>query len=511
MHIACPACGVTNRVPEERLEEAPVCGRCGGVHHIDSVPSWQARDMSVLRIFRSVTLVLIAMGATFPAKAFDLVAAWHAAQEHDLEYAAARASHEAGEARRAQGAALWRPSVDFVGTAGRMSNSTAISGAQFSAPGFGQKQGVDFNTSISDGNSTSWAIAARQALLSGSKSAQRRELELSGDLAEVQWQAAQQALMLRTAERYFELVIAQETLRVLREQQVALERSLDEAQEKFRLGDSPITDTNEAQARALAAKAQVFAAETDLQVKQFALSDLTGIAPQDLQPRIPEETQGIPDMAALEHWMNESSAHNPTVRMQSVSVELAGQEVSKSRLLASPSVDLIAKLGRDRLSGSGDFGPASSAANSGMIGIQLTIPVFTGGYRSAQHEEALHLAEKSRLDEARARQQVALQTRATWLGLTAGANRVAALSAAREASRARLDSTRLGQEVGDRSTLDLLNAQADASAAELALLQARIGLYTERLRLASLAGALDEDQLRAVSAGLPPEGMPVRP
>jgi len=467
--------------------------------------------MSLPRTFRPLAVLLLALGLAPQSRAIDLVGAWHAAQEHDLEYAAARAAHEAGDARRAQGTALWRPSVDLVGTAGRMSNSTATSGAQFSAPGFGQKQNVDFNTSINDGNTTSWGLAARQALISGARSAQSRTLALSGDLAELQWEAAKQSLMLRTAERYFALVVAEETLRVLREQQGALERSLAEAQEKFRLGDSPITDTNEAQARALAAKAQVFSAETDLQVKQFALSDVTGIAPQDLHPRIPAETQGLPDVAALDHWMDEASLHNPALRMQAVSVEIARQDVAKSGLLSSPSLDLIAKVGRDRLSGGGDFGPASNTASSGMIGVQLTIPVFTGGYRSAQHEEALSLAEKARLDEARAHQQIALQTRASWMELTTGANRVMALTAARDASRARLDSTRLGQEVGDRSTLDLLNAQSDAAAAELALLQARVGLYTERLRLAELAGALDEDQLRALSAGLPLDAPAGRP
>ncbi|HYA77017.1 MAG TPA: TolC family protein, partial [Burkholderiaceae bacterium] len=141
-------------------------------------------------------------------------------------------------------------------------------------------------------------------------------------------------------------------------------------------------------------------------------------------------------------------------------------------------------------------------ASSGMIGVQLTVPVFTGGYRTAQHEEALELAEKARADQERTRQQVARQTRAAWLGLTVGASRVDALAAARAATRARLDATRLGHQVGDRTTLDLLNAEADASSAEMNLLQARIGLLTERLRLAALGGALDEEQLKTVSARL---------
>ena len=85
------------------------------------------------------------------ANAIDLVEAWRAAQDHDLEFSAARAAHEAGETRRDQGVALWRPSVSLTGTAGRMSNNTNTSGAQFSAPRFGLSNDVAFNTSVNDG------------------------------------------------------------------------------------------------------------------------------------------------------------------------------------------------------------------------------------------------------------------------------------------------------------------------------------------------------------------------
>lgn len=466
--------------------------------------------MSTARL-RAVGWLLAGLGLAPGAHAIDLVGAWQAAQANDLEYAAARALHEAGEARRAQGTALWRPSVEITGTAGRASSSTTTSGAQFAAPGFGLRQNVDFNTSISDGNASTWTITARQALLSGSRRAQSQSLELAGDLADAQWQAARQELMLRTAARYFDVVVAEETLRVLREQQEALARAHAEAAEKFRIGDIPITDTHEAQARAMAARAQVLAAESDLQVKQLALSDVTGIAPQDLHLRVPAVDFAPVPVASLDHWLGESALNNPALRIQAVSVELARRDADRSRLAATPSLDLVARAGRDRLSGSGDFGPAGNSASSAMIGVQLTIPVFTGGYRSAQHAEALSLAEKARLDESRTRQQVALQTRSSWLGLTTGAERVGALAAARDASRARLDSTRLGQAVGDRSTLDLLNAQSDAAAAELALLQARIGLCLERLRLAQLAGQLDEEQLRLAGAGRPLAGPGAQP
>ena len=457
-------------------------------------------------IMRRAGAIFLAGALLAPgAQALDLIEAWHAAQEHDLEYGAARAAHDAGAARRAQGGALWLPSVTLSGTAGRMSSNTQTSGAQFFAPGFGQSNSATFNTSINDGTTDSWAVTARQPLLSGERLAQGRQLTLSADLADVQWQAAQQALMLRTVECYFDLVLAHETLRVLHEQQTAVDRALSEAQERYRVGDSPITDTHEATARSEAIRAQVLAAQSDLELKQLALADMTGLAPQSLQPKVPANDVTVAQVPALDHWLDLAAASNPDVRIQQANLEVARQEAAKSRALSAPSLDLVAKVARDHLSGSGDFGPASNTASSGMIGVQLTVPVFTGGYRTAQHEEALELAEKARADQERTRQQVARQTRAAWLGLTVGASRVDALAAARAATRARLDATRLGHQVGDRTTLDLLNAEADASSAEMNLLQARIGLLTERLRLAALGGALDEEQLKTVSARLQAE------
>ena len=93
--------------------------------------------------------------------AADLLDVWRAAQQHDLDFAAAGAAHEAGAARRTQAGTLWRPTVQFTGTAGRMSSETAINGAQFSAPGFGQTDGVNFNTSVTNGAMGRWTIEAR--------------------------------------------------------------------------------------------------------------------------------------------------------------------------------------------------------------------------------------------------------------------------------------------------------------------------------------------------------------
>jgi outer membrane protein len=160
----------------------------------------------------------------------------------------------------------------------------------------------------------------------------------------------------------------------------------------------------------------------------------------------------------------------------------------------------VAQAGRDRLSGNGDFGSASNSASNRMIGLQLSVPLYTGGMRYAREQEALRGIEKAQALADRARQQVEQQTRAAWLGLTVGTSRIAALAQALDSSRARLDGTRLGRQVGDRTTLDLLNAENDAANAELTLLQARIERLMNRLRLAAAAGRLDEVSLQSVNA-----------
>lgn len=449
-------------------------------------------------LFPSVLIMLFAHSAS----AADLIEAWRAAQENDFEYSASRAAHQAGEARRAQSSSLWRPSVVFTGTVGRSSNETSMSGVQFSAPGFGQSNGVAFNTSVNNGTAERWTVSARQPLISGERQAQGRQLALAADAADLEWQGAKQALMLRVSERYFDAALASESLRVLRRQQAAVDRALTEVRERFRIGDVKVTDTHEAAAQAEAIKARVLAAEADLQLKQVALSDVTGLPPGAQTLFHPAQDAAPFDASSLDRWLAKAKDQNILLQMQMVSTEIAKEEAAKFRAVASSSLDLVAQAGRDRLTGNGDFGAASNTASNKMIGIQLTVPLFTGGYRSARQDEALRLADKARADAGRMRQQIAQQTRAAWLGLTVGASRVAALADAWKASLARLDATRIGNEVGDRTTLDLLNAESDAANAELALLQARIGLVLDRLRLAALAGELDEAQLRSVNATL---------
>lgn len=445
---------------------------------------------------------LAALLAVQPAGAADLVETWQAAQQHDREFAVARAASLTAQPRRDQASALWRPRVMLSATGGIAGNDTQTRGAQFETPAFGQSNDVAFSTSVSNGTLGRWAVSAQQPLYNPERRAQQQQLGLSADLAELEWQAAQQALILRTTSRYFDVALAQEAVRVLQQQRDAVERASTEAQDRFKLGSSPITDTHEAQARLAGIRAQVLAAESDLQIKQGLLADSTGLPVASLSARLPRAPAGTQALRPLEAWQADAAAGNPQIRMQQLAAELAKADARKYSVRSSAAIDLVAQAGRERLSGNGDFGSASNTATNRMIGIQLNVPLFTGGYRSAREDEALRLADKAQAETERARQDVMQQTRATWLGLQVGAERVQALDEALKAGTSRRDATQVGRQVGDRTTLDLLNAQNDTAQARLALSQARVALLLDRLRLAALAGQLDTTTLQGANTEL---------
>jgi outer membrane protein len=446
--------------------------------------------------------LLALLGGAAQARAADLVDAWRAAQANDPEFVAAQAAREAGAARREQGAALWRPTVQLSGAAGWGESNTSTNGAYFSAPGFGATDGVNFDTSVNSGSTWRWSVHAKQPLYNRERDASKRQLELAADAAELEWLASQQTLMLRTVERYFDAALAAESLRVLRRQEEAVLKALAETRDRFKLGDAPVTDTHEAQARAEALHAEVLAAESALELKRAALADVTGWSAAELGSLALPGGIAPQDLAPLGVWLADAKAGNLQLKMLAASTESARQEATKHAAMAAPMVDLVAMAAQDRLSGNGDFGSAWNSQNNAMVGVQLTIPLYTGGMRSAREVEATRLAAKASADADRQAQQVAQGTRGAWLGLSVGASRLKALEEALRASRSRLDATRLGRQVGDRTTLELLNAENDASAAELAVIQARVTLLLDRLRLLAFAGKLDEAQLQLANASL---------
>ena len=436
------------------------------------------------------------------ASATDLLQVWEAAQKHDPQGAISQANRAAGLTRRDQAQALWRPTVGLSASAGWASAQSQMNGAQFSMPGSAPVTGAGFGTSISGGSSTRWSLSARQALYNRERQAQSAQLDIAAQASEHEWTLGQQDWMLQTTQRYFDVVLAEQRLALIAQQQKAVDKAWLEAKDRFAIGDAPVTDTHEAGARAQALSAQAIAARNDLEMARQVLVDVTGLSVDALQLQVPARWVPSSEHDSLASWLQKAEQGNPLIRLQEAQADAAQQELRKHSAQASPTLDVVAQASRERIGGSGDFGAASNTQSQQMVGVMLNVPLYTGGWRSAKQQEAVHLQDKARAELARTRLQVSQMTRSAWLAVQSGQARIAALQAADTASQARLDATQLGRQVGDRTTLDLLNAQSDASAAQLALLQARTDVLMGQLRLQAMAGQLDVQKLQTVNAAL---------
>jgi outer membrane protein len=412
-----------------------------------------------------------------------------------------QATRSSVQAYEAQAQSLWRPVVMGSATVGAMSADTRTTGAQFAVGGQPPMPG-SFATSASAAMSTRWSLQAKQALYSPERQVQQTQLQQAASVAEWRADLAHQQFMLLTVQRYFQVLLAERQQQVLKNQLAAVERSLTEARDRFAIGDLPVTDTHEAAARASGLQAQWLVADSDLQMARQVLAESTRLSTESLKPQVPKVTEPVTASPTLDQVLTQVREANTGLRLKKAQWDVARQEVKKHQARGGITLDLVAQAGRDRLSGDGDFGPASNTQSQQMLGLSLNVPLYTGGYRSAKLQEAVSAQAQAEAEYELAVQQTQQQARSVWLALQTGPARLSALQAAWKASSARLDATRLGRQVGDRTTLDLLQAENDAAQAELAWLRAQTEQLHTRLQLDALTGSLSVTSLQAINAQL---------
>ena len=437
------------------------------------------------------------------AQALDLLQTWEQARQHDPQMQVVQATRSSVQAYEAQAQSLWRPVVMGSATVGAMSSETRTTGAQFAVGGQGPSTG-SFATSASAAMSTRWSLQAKQPLYSPERQAQQAQLQQAAGVAEWRADLAQQQFMLLTVQRYFNVLLAERQLQVLKSQHAAVQRSLTEAQDRFAIGDLPVTDTHEAAARASGLQAQWLAADSELQMARQVLAESTRLPTETLKPQAPKAAESAAASPPLDQLLAQVREANTGLRLKKAQWDVARHEVKKHQARGGVTLDLVAQAGRDRLSGDGDFGPASNTQSQQMVGLSLNVPLYSGGYRSAKLQEAVSAQAQAEAEYELAVQQTQQHARSLWLALQTGPARLSALQAAWKASTARLDATRLGRQVGDRTTLDLLQAQNDAAQSELGWLRAQTELLQTRLQLDALTGSLSVRSLQGLNAQLAP-------
>ena len=433
---------------------------------------------------------LLALGMSGAASAADLLDTYHAAQANDPLFAAARATQQAGQEKLPQGRALLMPSVNLTANSTYNDLTTQYKGrAPF--PGAASNQRY---------NSNGYGVTLVQPLFRQQNWIAYSEAELQVAQADAQFKIAEQDLVLRVAQAYFDVLIAQDSVRLAEAQKTAIKEQLAQAKRNFEVGTATITDTHEAQARHDLTSAQEIAAQNNLEIKRRTLQQLINALPKDLQPLGKQFKLEAPQPADMEQWVNDAQLNSPQLAIAQAGAQLAEKEVARNRGGHYPTVDLVANYSKSAATG-GSFGVGSDSTSK-SIGVQLNLPIFQGGATSSKWREAEANRERASQELENARRSVALQTRQAYLGVVSGIAQVKALQQALTSSESLLEASKLGQEVGVRTNLDVLNAQQQLYSTRRDLYQAQYAYLLSQLRLKAAVGTLGEEDLSKVNLTL---------
>ena len=439
-----------------------------------------SRPVSALSALASA--LLLALAAPGLASAQSLQTLYDAAHAYDAAYLSARALADSAQYRAEQAEGIARPTLAAVASAGT---------AQTDPLGNGLK----------GSNSLAATLNGRYPLFNRSNAATIAQARKALVVAQADLEVAEQDLLVRVSQSYFDVLASQDALATTRANKAAITEQLASAKRNFEVGTATITDTREAQAKFDLATAQEIAAENDLLTKRIALDVLVGqtnVKPNPL--RVPVLLpQTLP--ANPETWVGGADTNHPSVRKARLAVDVALLESDKARAARLPTVDAVASLGGSDSRGAlPTANRAVGTTTTGSVGVQLNWTLFSGGAVENRIKETTSLEDKARADLEAARRGVAQGTRVAYFGVQSGLAQVKALEAAESSSKLALEATQLGYKVGVRVNLDVLNAQTQLFTTQRDLAKARYDVLMGSLKLRQAAGQLAPADLAAVNS-----------
>ncbi|HTH45208.1 MAG TPA: TolC family outer membrane protein [Oxalicibacterium sp.] len=414
--------------------------------------------------------MFIGLVFSLSAQATDLLQVYHQALANDSVYTSARANLSAGQEASVQGRAGLLPAIALSGATQRNSNN-----------------GNNYN----DATSNSYTLSLSQPLFDVAAWQNYEQSKLSVAASEAAFAVAQQDLILRVAQAYFDVLTAEDALTSLQAEKSAILEQLAFAKRKFEVGTATITDTHEAQARYDLAVAQELSAQNTLDIARSALQQIIGEAPGDLAALRPGVELKKPEPMRMDRWVVNAEEQNFTVVQQQLELEIAKRAITRDRAGHYPTVDLVAsRSDNDRRDPTQNNTSGNGPNNA--IGVQWNIPLFSGFAVTSRVRQAIALEDRARADLETARRSAAQNARQAFLGVNSGLAQVKALEAAERSSRSALESNRLGYEVGVRINIDVLNAQQQLYSTRSELSKARYDTLMNSLRLKAAAGTLQE-------------------
>lgn len=439
----------------------------------------------------SVILSLALLGSVYADETISsLTDIYRQALARDPQLASALSANRAAQELIEQGKALYRPTVNF--TAGASASQTDI-----------RYINTNFNPFRVQGRSNfegyNYGVDARQPIYRKQNLIELDRAKTQVSQADKQLHLTQQELMLRVTQAYFDVLIAQDRIDLIAAQKIAILSQLEQAKANFDVGTSTITDVNESQARYDLAQAQEIAAKNDLQIALRTIQAITGEMPQKLAS-VRADIKTNPLEQGMEQWLEVAAINNLNIQIQQDAARLAEQDIARQQAGHLPTFDAVASYTDNYANGSANG--IGSELQSAVIGVQLQVPLYQGGAISSRVRQAVYNEQKAKDDIEIARRNAALETQRAYLNLSTSIAQVKAFEQALRSSQSQVDSTKLGYEVGLRTSVDVLNAEQQYFLAKRDLLQSRYNYLINIIRLKSVSGIVSEADLADINQQL---------
>lgn len=461
---------------------------------------------------RAIAIALLSILAAGTAGAADLLSVYKDALANDPTIREADALRKAAREARPQAWAALLPQIQGSGTWTRGRQDTISSQPTPITDEQGNFLGTQVvpSTRNSRPDDKRWSFDLRQNLFSWSNLATLRAANSQVAQAEADYRTAQQGLMQRVAQRYFAVLAAQDTLEA---QQTALEafnRQLDQANKRFEVGLIAITDVQETKAARDQGAAAVIQAKRALATAEEQLREITGQKYDRLSRPGAEMPLRGPQPEVEQEWVDTSLDQNPQLLSSRLGADIAREQVRVAFGGHLPEINLVGSYGENDTDGRGQFNQRDGSltpfldlpgeGKTRTYGIQVTVPVFSGGLTSSRTRESEYrwIAAKERVTAtSRATERAA---RDAYLGVQSEMARVQALRQALESNQTSLKATEAGYEVGTRTSVDVLDARRLLVAAQTDYAQSRYAYLQQVIALRAAAGNLDEATLEELNA-----------
>jgi outer membrane protein len=413
------------------------------------------------------------------ARADDLATVYQMALVHNAQYRAAEAQYASVQQRVPESAAAMLPSVSVsANTLWNDNNSNTLLHQQY--------------------NSNGYTVSLVQPVWRAQNNITLHQARTLVDQASAQLDLAREELLVHTAQAYFDVLYAQDALNTIKEQRAADLQQLEQASRSFDIGAASITDVRDAKAHYDLLTAQEISATNEVASKTQVLRQIINQDPGPLAPLRAGVVLKNPEPDTLGPWEEAAQSTNPSVVAAQAAVEAAQQEARKARAGHLPTVDFVATHG---YSTSATNITVGTDLHANTVGIQFSVPIYSGGGTLAKVRENVALVDKANADLEDARRSGVLAAQQAYLGATSGLAQVKALTEAVKSAQIALESNKRGVAVGARINIDVLNAQQALAVTERDLAKARYDTLMALLHLKASAGSVggvDIDEVNAL-------------